>query len=343
MARAGSTSTRRRSTKADEQVTPETTVAETETTPTEDQATEEAHTVSTTTIDEATAAEPEASVNTESNETKSENKTAEIDLTAFNAALDEVLTGEDGFDPETGTVPEVGIEKVKSAYRDLSGAKAKNAAKERITELLRDAITEKDMVKGYAVMTLGDAVKNAGSGGKGSGGDRKPADPKLAFVERLAALHLAYALVREDVPEGVERDEVYGLVDTKVEELSDAADALFTWVKADPESRGDEPEADAIVKAAVKLAQGKAAKAKSTVSRTSSDKPRRDVRKHINQVFADKAAGTVLKVAEIAKAKTDEYPDGDCSPGAVTAALKSERGVEGFKFVGEPVGSAQKL
>lgn len=362
MARAGSSSTRTsRKSAADKAAEAEAqTNQSTETLPEAalaeaPEATKEA-TVSTDTIDEAQVDATDASVNTETASTADQSTTetekpAEIDLSGFENAVAAVLNTEDpGYDQSTGDVPLDKVDAVKTAFRELPGAKAKNKAKEFLTDALREAIGQLDVVRGAAVMQLSDAIKNTSAATRVGGTERKPVDPKAAFVDRMTTLHLAYALVRSDVPEGIDADEVYASVDEKVEALGDQADTYFGWVNSTAEDKGDEPEVDAVVKAAVKAAQGKAsrtAKSGSGATRApGSSGERRNVRTHIGQAFDKhgKESGDFLKVSEIAKTITDEYPDGACSPGAVTAALKSAKGVEGYVLVvGDGPAGARKL
>lgn len=309
-----------------------TTESDTEATPAEaTHEVEETSDMSTDTV-EAEAVEAPVSDTTESVEatTEATEKPAEapIDLSAFEASVATAVAEKDN---TTATIPEVNVEAVKEQYRNLNGAKAKNAAKKFLNDKLRDAVNSGEMLDGMATMALIDAVGNAGAS-KTPASERKPADPSAAYVERLTILHLAYSLARADVPEGIDAEEAQGKVGEQVEALTESAESYFAWVKSTAEDKGDAPEASPLVVKAVKAAQGKAASATRTASSTprQAGGERRNVRTHINQVFADLESGTFLKVAEIANAKTDEYPDGSCSPGAITAALKSDKGVEGF-------------
>lgn len=291
---------------------------------------EETSDMSTDTVEAPEATEATVSDTTESVEATEADKPAEvvIDLSAFEAAVANAVASRD---ESTGTMPEVGVESVKEQYRNLNGAKAKNAAKKFLNDKLRDAVNSGDMLDGMATMTLIDEVGNAGAS-KTPASERKPADPSAAYTERLTVLHLAYALARADVPEGIDEEAAQAKVGEQVETLTESAEQYFAWVKSTAEDKGEAPEASPLVVKAVKAAQGKAASATRTASSTprQSGGERRSVRTHINQVFADQESGTFLKVAEIANAKTEEYPDGSCSPGAITAALKSDKGVDGF-------------
>lgn len=302
---------------------------------------EETNDMSTDTV-EAEAAEATVSDTNEATEATTAEQDAkaqaqaegEAKLAEFGAAVTGALAERD---TATGTVPEVHISKVVEAYRALPGAKFKTAAKKSMVERLQDAVNSTDIVQGMSVMNLTKAIESAPAGAKAPATPKAPVDPSVKFVDDLTVLHLAYTLRRADVPEGVEvegENSAFGKVDAKVESLNDQAEAYYAWVKSDAEDKGEEPEVDALVKRAVKAAQGRAAsapRATSSTPRQSSGGPRRNVKTHITQVFAEYEVGTVLKVAEIANAKTEEYPDGDCSPGAISAALKSDKGVEGVE------------
>ena len=308
------------------------------------EATEEAPSMSTETV-EPEVDETPASDTTEATETatpevsEADTKAAEAEaanealFTEFEAAVTTALNERDS---TTGTVPEVQVEAVKEKYRNLPGAKYKNRAKKHFNDQLKSAVNEQDLIKGTAVMSLHDAIENAGPAPRATATERKPADPAAAFRDRVATLHLAYNLARENAPEGVDVDAELPKVEEKVGELTDQAATYYAWVVSTAEDKGVEPEVDPLVKRAVKAAQGKAATAGRAASGTStprvSDGVRRNVRTHIAQVFKDEPSGAYKKVAEIAKAATEEYPAADCSPGAISAALKSEKGVPGFKM-----------
>lgn len=318
MARTGSTSTRSTrkspSKPATEAVTPE--------------ATEEAPEMSTDTV-EATDTTTEPAV-AEATAEATEAKPAEIDLTDFHAAVETALGN---VDTATGTVPGESTEAVKKAYRDLDGAKAKNAAKRSLNDKLRDVVSSGDIVKAQGVMDLVDAVANAGSAPKAAV-EKAPADPKEAFVQRLALHNLAYNLVVADAPDGVEYEEASAEAQAKVGELTEQAEGYMAWTKADEESRGDEPEVNPLVKKAVRLALGKVSGTRvGGGTSTPHEGPRGNVARHIQLAFKGQPVGTEMKVAEIVKVKTSEYPDRAPSAGAVNARLKSNNPIEGVEAV----------
>jgi hypothetical protein len=285
--------------------------------------------------DEAATAQAEASDTTEVDEAA---LAAEGKFTDFQAVVQTAL---DAKDETTGTVPEVNLEAVKTAYRELAGAKYKGKAKTFLNEKLKEIVNAHDIISAQAAMACIDAIEHAGPA-KRETTKREPSDPAEAFRDRLTVAHLAYALVRADVPEGVDADEQYGLVEAKVGELMGQAESLFAWTQSSADDKGDEPEVDGLVKRAVKAAQGKAAtaprKAATGATRTPRSGGNRNVRTHIAQAFENDPSGAEKRINAVAKTVTAEYPEGDCSPGAISAAFDSQRGVEGFEMTKDEKG-----
>lgn len=354
MARTGSTTSTSRRRKADpevpaEQITDTVPAVEAEVSTTTDEG-QEATEMSTDTVedaaqadavaDEAAVASAEASDTTEGDTTEVDNAAVEAEnkFTEFQAVVQTAL---DAKDETTGTVPEVNLEAVKTSYRELPGAKYKGKAKTFLNEKLKEIVNAHDIITAQAAMACIDAIEHAGPSPRAQA-TRTPTDPAEAFRDRLTVAHVAYALVRSDVPEGVDADEQYGLVEAKVGELMSQAETLFAWTQSTAEDKGDEPEVDGLVKRAVKAAQGKAAtaprKAATGATRTPHSGGNRNVRTHIAQAFEGEASGAELRINAVAKKATAEYPEGDCSPGAISAAFDSARGVEGFEMVKDDKG-----
>lgn len=280
-------------------------------------------------------------------EKKAAAEAAEKALDEFKSTVENALAERD---VTTGIIPDSHTPGLQAAFRNLGTAKYRKSGHEFLTSKLHDAVNSADIPLGMAVMKVTEVV-NATAPAPRAAVERKPVDPAELFVEQLAILNLAYLIRSKDVPEGV-ATEGDGNVYDKTQELVaaelEAAEKYYAWVKSTDENKGDEPEVSAIVKKAAKAAQGRAA----TVSgksagrpRAVSEGPRRSVRKHIAQVFAEYSKGSVLRVSEISNAKTEEYPDGTCSPGAISAALKSTRGVEGVEITSDDRGNlaARKL
>jgi len=248
---------------------------------------------------------------TEPTEAPTEAKAEEVpvDLTGFQAAVNEALTETDS---STGEVPVASADKVNQAYRALDGLKPKNAARAWLDQAMKDAISvDKDIMRARALVDLKEGL-SAGSGG---GGTKAPADPTQAFVNKVASLRIAQTLVEGTVPEGVNED-----WSAKVEELLTEVTGQidsFAAFQASDDADAEEPEVSPVVRQAFKLAQGRGGGGGSRVS----GGPRRDIEKHLVQVFENVEAGGFLTIAEIAKAQSTEYGDDRPSAGAVSARL----------------------
>lgn len=275
----------------------------------------------------STATEEQPAVEAEKKEEKA------IDLSAFEAA---VAAGVAEMDASTGTVPDGLLSEITKEYRQLDGAKAKNAAKKKVNQLMRDSMAAKDLDTARAYLNISEDALVAGGG---SSAPKEPADPTEAFVQRKVTLDLARSLVT--VPEGVAED--HEERSTKLyNESYDAAQSYLAWVTGDEETRGDEPEVSAFVKNAVKLSLGKAAKAGSARSGSSFTGERGDIGKHILNAFADKEPGTFMTVAEIRATKSTGagYDDRLPSAGAISARLFPESGK--FTLEGVQPGTNEK-
>lgn len=302
--------------------------------------------VSTDTVVEAPVEETVVSDTTESateattpeqDEKAKANAEAEAAFENFQAS---VTTAVANRDESTGDVPEVSLEDVKAKFRELSGAKFKKRANDFLNNKLKDYVGDHDIVAATALMKCIDATKTAGPAKpSGAQADRKPLDPAEAYRDKLTAVHLAYNLVREDAPEGIDIEAAREAVEAAVGGgLLDQAASYYAWVQSTAEDKGDEPEVDAVVKRAVKLAMGKGVggagrpRSASTGERAPRTGGNRNVLTHIEQAFVEDAAGTSKRISVIANTKTAEYPDGDCSPGAISARFKGSKPVTGFKM-----------
>lgn len=288
-------------------------------------------------------AQPEA---TEQEGTKEKAAPVEPDLTDFKAAAEQAV--EDS-DPDLGTVPLAGLDAVGTQYRKLEGQKAKNRAKEHIEESIRASIGSGNyspteaMRRARAFVEIRNALATATA--SKSSAPKEPVDPTVGYANRLATLKLALSIVGNEVPDGADADKANEQADELVSSLADDVEKLRAWQTSDAEDKGDSPEVSPVVKAAFKVASGKAAGG----GRTSSggggatySGPRRSVAKHIQEYMADKPVGHFAKISEIAKFDSAEYGSGADHPsqGAVTAKLftsdgapKEKHGVEGVEPV----------
>jgi hypothetical protein len=276
--------------------------------------------VSTTTAEAPVEAPEEAT--TEAPEAHDDEKhEVEVDLTEFSEAVEAAINDTDQRDSSTGELVPALIEPVNAAFRKLEGAKAKNKARAHLNSLMKDAMNNLDMPLARSYMILSD---NLSAGTSHVKAERQPADPTDAFVQRMVGLQLAQALAKSAIPEGVDENwkEKANELYTSSEE---SANEYFEWAQADDDSRGEEPEVPAVVKAAVKLAMGKSAKVggatRSGGASQPFDGPRRDIAKHILSAFEGLESGEFLLISEIRKHHSEEYGDNPPSAGAISARL----------------------
>lgn len=258
----------------------------------------------------------------------------ETDITPFLSAADEALATADS---STGDVPVPGVEAVVKAYKGLDGAANKRAAKKHIGEAMLSAMVAKDFGLARSWLSFQQAVDVAPAS---SAAPRTPVDPTEAFVQRVVGLTLAAELAKGTVPEGVAEDWSTKANDLITAGRTEATDYL-AWTNREAPAEGTEdvaePEVAEFVKAAVKLALGKSAKVGTVRKAASTGEPRaaytgtrRDVAAHINEAFADKEAGAFMTVNEIRAFASSQYEANTASAGAISARLKSEKGVDGF-------------
>lgn len=267
-------------------------------------------------VDETTTPDTEAAESTPAEDAD------EVDLSAFESAVAEALEQRDS---ATGDLPEASISAVQKAYRDLpTGAKVKNRAKGILQAGVKEGMDQKSLPLARANMILLDSLASAGR--STTRVEREPVDPTEAFVGRVAALALADHLVKSNVPEGV-ADDWTARASELVSASTEAADQYFAWLHSDSEDKGDEPEVSAVVKSAVRLAQGRSTRgARGSVSRAPYAGPKREIGKHISEAFADKQSGDFMTIAELKAFRSEEYGDSAPSPGALTARLFPQSG-----------------
>lgn len=232
-----------------------------------------------------------------------------VDLGPFQAAAEKAI-GE--ADASTGDLPKDAVDSVNKVYREIDGVKGKNQARGWLDEQMKAAIMGKDILRARTFVSLKDGL----SAGSGSTGPKAPADPTQAFIQKVVALRLATDQVIGNVPEGVNDSWTDG-ADELYASLADDVAAYASYVNSDDED-AEAPEVSPVVRQAFKLASGRGAAGGS--GRVSGG-PRRDIEKHLVQVFADLEVGAFLTVNEIAKAASTEYGDDRPSAGAVSARL----------------------
>lgn len=251
---------------------------------------------------------------TASEATTDEKDDTPVDLTAFDSAVEAAVAEAD---KSTGEVPEASIAKANEAYRALDGIKAKNAARAALDKRMMDAIFESDAPLARSFAQIKENL-SAGS----SSASKAPKDPTESFVGKLAGLQAAYTLLFNDVPEGV-KDGWESQVEEKASTLAEAASKYQSDLSnATDEAPFDDSDVPSEVKRVVKLATGK-----SSGGTGYTGGPRRNVGKHIEQVFADLPVGSVLTVTEINKARSEEYgPNSAPTTGAISQRLFPPKG-----------------
>lgn len=271
--------------------------------------------VSTATPEAPASTEPEAAAEGTDTEATEAHEDKPVDLTDFQNAVEAAVAERD---TATGELAVAIIEPANVEFRKLDGAKAKNKGRAWLNDKMRDAMNEMNVQLARAYLMVSDNL----SAGGATKGERAPADPTEAFVQRIVGLRLATDLARDNVPEGVGED-WSDKANALYAESKDKANEYLAWTQADEEGRGDEPEVSPVVRAAVKLAQGKSAKVGggSRSGGGNGDGVRRDVAKHIQAAFADKEPGTFLTIAEIKKHESEEYAGAVVSAGAISARL----------------------
>lgn len=240
-----------------------------------------------------------------------------FDLTAYNAVVESAVATRD---ETTGALTDEQVANVNAEYVKLDGPKAKAAARKVISDGMFDAMNAGDLHLAKAYLDLQQGRDASASRPKA---ERTPADPTAAYVSQVAAVNLAYGILTDEVPEGV--DEAWAeKVSEKVADLSEQVAAFQAWSNSDDENKGDAPEVDAIVKNAFKIASGKGtgrAKASGGGGGTVGSGERHDIGKHIAEYFEDKEPGHFALIAEIRKFKSNEYGDDQPSAGAISARL----------------------
>ena len=248
----------------------------------------------------------EAPASTEATEAP-EAPEAPIDLGPFQTVVGEVVTTRDG---TTGEITSEEADRAKASYNELDGIKPKNAAKKWAQEQMMEAVNKLDGQLARAFAMVGESLVATGKASTPS----TPADPMAAQVAKEASITLAFQLVVAKRPEGFDEAKVAESVAAAAEDVS----KMQAWLDNTAEDKGDAPDVSPVVRAAFKLATGKA----SGGGRTSGGSgPRADIAKHIGEAFAEHPSGHVLKVSEIANFKSSEYPTGNASQGAISARL----------------------
>lgn len=242
-----------------------------------------------------TAAVDEATTETEVDEVEA------VDTSAVKAALDQILAG-DLSDPT-----KIDFSPVVAAYAGLN-RKSKSAATREMNDESKAKVFEGAYDVARVILLAEKATKVKPASTRAA---RTPADPTADAVEKLAAFQLAFGALSTTLPEGVAED-WRERVESVFESGQAEVKALVEWMHADEESRGVAPEVSPASLRAVKIAFG-------------NPFGKRDVGKHIAQVFESAESGTFMTVAQVASSHSAEYGNGPCTIAAVNARLDGKR------------------
>lgn len=259
---------------------------------------------------------------------------AEEQFNAFAERAAELV--ENGYDTAAEQLDAEVIAEVKKLYNDIEGMRAKRMARDWAEQQMLKGVSEGNLIVARAYMELHPHLKATQAAKKPKAPRvQKPEDLIPFYAERIAELDLARQLIV--IPEKViDGDEL-------ADKLQETATSLYTekfheaqqyvaYLQGEGQKDDDgeliEPAVEGFVKTAARLALGMSSRAvkKPKAKQASGPRaPRRNVRDHINEVFADLAVGTFLKVNEITEAQTSVYGTDRPSPGAITFNLNSPK------------------
>jgi hypothetical protein len=242
-------------------------------------------------------------------------------------------------DAQTGELPQTNMDAVKAAYIELPAPKGRKQARDFLEEAMKDALLKTmDSNLARAYLACSEGVKSAT--GTRETVAKPTVDPIEEYMRKITATYLSTSLVPK--PEGLGDDWPTNLqerarnLSNDVQAYVDYLVKLTAWSDADEATRGDEPAAPDVapeVVEAANIARGRVARraTKAKATGTSAPRatgqgysgPRRDMQKHIAEVFAAVPSGTFIKTGTIAKTASSEYPNSDASSGAVQARLDS--------------------
>lgn len=265
-------------------------------------------------------------------------------------------------DPNNGAVSAEDMALVVEAFKNLpGGTRSHSKAIDLLQKNQTSALTDYMWAVGARAIALMLIELRA------AGKSTKPkvetiAKPTVSPTEAHVQLAVAHILAVNFLPlgEGV-TDDWQALTNAKVSEIGSEVPTLqkyladkAVWDALDDEAKANtaeptQPEVDAIVLHAARIARGRVAGPKkastprepkvpgTSVPRDPSA-PRGDILAHIQEVFASKPVGTFLKVSEIAKEGSSQYGAGQASGGAISARIKGAAfaQVAGLEFVTEP-------
>lgn len=299
-------------------------------------------------------------------------------LDAFEALVNGILGTPPSIEPKVvgkidnsnGEVPADEMTKIVEAYRSLpGGTRAHTKATDRLTRNQGVLLTEHMWAVGARALALilGE-LRTAGKGTRARA--EGVAKPTVTPTEAHVSLAAAHALSVNFLTVGEDVDENWGqMVNEKVSALASEVGTYRTYLdeKAAYDALSDEdkakateptaPEVDSIIVQAARLARGRVAGPKKAAAAPKSgaatprtprdpDSPRGSILEHIKEVFASKPVGTFLKVNEIAKSVSAQYPSGNASGGAVSSRIEKPSftgAVPGLEYTDSPVKGVTKV
>lgn len=272
---------------------------------------------------------------------------------AFETFKTKALAAVAEVDQSTGNLPDGLVADVKAAYVALPLAKNKTAARKWLDDQMKGCLTTPpfDLYKAKGFLDLNEAARSTGATRETVA--KPPVDPTEAFVKEVTAHWLATSLL---IP-GPEVDASYV---TKAQELAKSLEDETKAYKAyliehlawsakpeaerTPEAEPKAPEVSEVVLHAAKIALGRSARrtsnkatggssATASVTTQTYSGPKRDVKAHIREAFADQPVGAFLKIGEIAKFSSQAYGSTQPSGGAINAALSSAKFAEAVPHI----------
>lgn len=259
-------------------------------------------------------------------------------VTAFTELVDATL--EASAESEDG-VSDDELDAIRTAYRAITGGiKFKNQGKNYVQDRMSAELDAENFA--YAVALNSIKSHLATKEEKAPSAPRPKADPREAFATRYAALSLAAELFGETAA-GDEALDGWADKLPSADELDDVRDevrSLLAWDADESEDKGDAPEATPLAVTAYKAVLGRGLGGKPKSGSTSGtgtgySGPRRDVRKHITEVFANEPSGTFLTIGEIVGRGSSEYEAGTASQGAVSAQVFHKSGKSNVDGIGQ--------
>lgn len=248
-------------------------------------------------------------------------------LTAFTEAIEGAYNESD---PTTGETPLVRKQAVIDAYRALPNTARKNDAKVWVTDQLRSTMMENppNIRRARCLADLNQLLNEAAARKAAAAPAKPQKSPTELFVEQVTILELAKQFVTAT---GDIDEDWHDKHSALLGEVQPEVAAYREWFFGNKETRGEEPDASDLIKAAVAAGQGKGtgSRRSSGTRRASSGGstaggPRRDVGKHIAEFLESVEPGHEAAVAEIVNFESSEYNSDNgskVSAGAVAARL----------------------